>query len=81
MTQSELVSLTHLKAWDDPEKFQSDINFLLVLPKEGAVEERVYGLAMMWVHPYQARVSTIDETVKQLTLLAPAGSNWPYALV
>ena len=42
VTQSELASLTCLKAWGDPEKFCSNVTFLLVLPKEGAVEERVY---------------------------------------
>ena len=36
---------------------------------------------MIWVHPYQARVSTIEEVIKQLNQLAPSGSNWPYALV
>ena len=35
----------------------------------------------MWVHPYQARVSTMEEVVKQLTPLISTGSNWPYALV
>ena len=43
--------------------------------------ERVYRLAMVWVHPYQVRVSTIDEAAKQLAQLASTGSNWPYALV
>ena len=43
--------------------------------------ERVYSLTMMWVHPYQARVSTIDEEVKQLTQPTSTGSNWPYALM
>ena len=33
---------------------------------------------MMWVHPYQARVSTIDEAAKQLAQLAFTGPNWPY---
>ena len=31
--------------------------------------------------PYQARVSTIDGAVKQLTQLDSTGPNWPYALV
>ena len=81
MTQWEVASLTQLKVWGDPEKFHSDIAFLLVLPEEGVVGERVYCLTMMWVHPYQVRVSTIDEVVKQLTQLGPIGPNWPYALV
>ena len=39
MTQSELASLTHLKAWGEPKKFCSNVAFLLVLPKEGVVGE------------------------------------------
>ena len=80
VTQSELSSLTCLKAWCDAERFHSDITFLLVLPKEGVVGERVYGPAMVWIHPYQARVSAID-AAKQLVQLASTGPNWPYALV
>ena len=79
--QSELASPTHLKAWGDSRKFCSNVPFLLVLPKEGAVGERVYGLGMVWVHPYQARVSTIDDAAKQLAQLASTGPNWPSALV
>ena len=71
----------HLKAWGDAEWFWSNVAFLLVLPKEGVAAEGAYGLAMVWVHPYQARVSTIDDAAKQVAQLAPTGSNWPYALV
>ena len=81
MTQSELVALPRLKTLGDAKKFCSDAAFLLVLPTQGAAEERVYGLTMVWVHPYQARVSTIDDAAKQLTQLTSTGPNWPYALV
>ena len=64
-----------------PWKFCNDVIFLLVLPKEGAAGKRVYGLDMVWVHPYQARVSIIEDTAKQLALLASTGPDWPYALV
>ena len=36
---------------------------------------------MVWVHPYQARVSMIDDTAKQLTQVVSTGPDWPYALV
>ena len=36
---------------------------------------------MVWVHPYQARVSTIGGTAKQLAQLASTGPNQPYTLV
>ena len=67
ITQSELSSLTSLKAWGNPEKFQSNIAFLLVLTEECTAGDRVYGLSMRWVNPYQARVSTMEET-----------NNWPH---
>ena len=81
ITHLELSSLTSLKAWGDVEKFGSDVTFLLVSTKEGAVGDRVYGLSTIWVNPYQARVSTVEEAVKQLTTLVSTGPDWPYALV
>ena len=36
---------------------------------------------MVWVHPYQGRVSTVDNVAKQLPQLTSTGPNWPYALV
>ena len=81
MTQSELSSLTSLKAWGNPEKFKSDVTFLLILTGECTAGDRVFGLSTMWVHPYQARAPTMEEAVKQLTPLFSPGPNWPYALV
>ena len=81
ITQSELASLTSLKAWDNLEKFQSNVTFLLVLTEECTVGDRVYGLSMVWVNPYEARVSTMEEEVKQLAPLIPTGPDWPHTLV
>ena len=81
VTQSDLTSLTHLTVWGDDERFCSNVAFLLVLPKEGIAEERVYRLAMVWVHPYQARVSTLGVAAKQLTQLASTGPNCPYTFM
>ena len=81
MTQMELAALNHLKAWGDTKKIDSNVTFLLLLPTEGAAGERVYRLAMVWVHPYQAKVSTIDDTAKQLVQFASIWPNWPYGLV
>ena len=69
----ELTSLTHLKAWGDAEKFCSDVAFLLVLPKEGVVGERAYGVALVWVHPYLARVYTKGGAAQAA---CPAGLHW-----
>ena len=65
------------KGLGNPEKFRSDVTFLLILTKGCIVEDRVYGLSMMWVHPYQARVSVMEEAVKQLTPLISTGPDWP----
>ena len=62
----------------DAENFCSDVAFLLVLTKEGAMRDKVYSLSMIWVNPYQARVPTVQEAVKQLTTLV---STRPYTLV
>ena len=45
------------------------------------MSDRVYGLSTMWVDPSQARVSTVEEAVRQLTTLVSSEPNWPYALV
>ena len=36
---------------------------------------------MMWLNPYQARVSIMEEAVKQLAPLIPTEPDWLYALV
>ena len=75
ISQSELSSLTSLKAQGDAEKFHSDIAFLLVSTKEEATGDRMYGLSTVWVNPYQARVPTVEEVVRELTTLASSGPN------
>ena len=53
--------LPHLpEGLGDAEKFHSNVTFLLVLTEEGAVRDRVCGLSMIWVNPYQARVPTME---------------------
>ena len=73
ITHSDLSSLTSLKAWGDAEMFCSDITFLLVSIKEGAAWDSIYGLSTIWVNPYLARASTMEEAVKQLTTLVSPG--------
>ena len=65
------------KGLGDVEKFHSDIAFLLVSTKEEAIGDRTYGLSTVWVNPYQARVSTVEEVVRELTALVSSGPNWP----
>ena len=81
ITYLELSSLTSLKTLGDVKKFHSNLTYLLVSTQVGTVRDRIYGLFTIWVNPYQARVPSQEETVKQLTALVPTGSDWPYALV
>ena len=80
-SSNRALFLTCLLAWGDPKRFCSHVAFLLILPKEGIAGERVYGLAMVWFHPYQSRVSTTDDAARKLTFLASARPNWPYTFV
>ena len=81
LTQSVLSFLTNLKAWGDAVKFCSDITFLLVSTEEEATGDRTYGLSTVWLNPYQATVSTVEEAIRELTALASSGPNWPYTFV
>ena len=62
-------------------KFHSDLAFVLVLAKKATKEEMVFGLAMVWVHPYQTCIPTLDEVVRNLTLLTTSHENWACAFV
>ena len=65
-----------LRVWGDAKRFCRNLAFLLILPKTAIEGEMAFGLAMVWVHPYQACISTMDEAAKTLThsqLLAKIG--------
>ena len=81
VTQSELSSHTGSGAWGDVKKFHSDLAYLLVLPKKATEEEMVIGLAVVWIHPYQACIPTLDEVAQKLTLLTTSHENWAYTFV
>ena len=81
ITHLELSSLTSLKAWGNVEKFCSDVTFLLVLTDKGQWGTGYMAFPWYGVNPYQARVSTMEETVEQLTTLVSTGPDQPYALV
>ena len=40
-----------------------------------------FSLTMVWAHPYQACLSSMDEAVKKLALLVNSGNNWAYTFV
>ena len=81
VTQSELSVLSLAGAWGDVEKFWGNMAFLLIAPKKTIEGEMAFGLAEVWVHPYQACLSSLDEAVKKPTLLINLGNKWAYTFV
>ena len=55
--------------------------FLLIVPKKTIKGEMAFELAVVWTHPHQAWLSSLDEATKKLTLLINLGNNWAYAFV
>ena len=44
------------------------------------MQGRCYGISLVWVHPNQVKVATIEEAVENLTSYTSSGVDWPYAL-
>ena len=44
------------------------------------MQGRWYGISLVWVHPNQVRVATIEEVVENLTAYTSSGVDWPYTL-
>ena len=40
-----------------------------------------FSITMLWTHPYQACLSSMDEVAKKLTLLVNSSDNWAYTFV
>ena len=53
--------------------------FLLIAPSTNAGCEQVFGLTVLWTHPCQAHLCTLEEVACKLLLLADDGPEWPYA--
>ena len=69
-----LSSLT-VRVWGDAEKFWANLAFLLIAPTKTIQAEVAFGLTVVWAHPYQAHLSSLDEVAKKLTLLVNSGNN------
>ena len=61
VTQPELSALSHSGVWGDAEKFQGNLAFPLIAPKKTIQGEVVLCLTLVWAHPYQACLSSLDE--------------------
>ena len=80
LSQSSQLSPEH-GCGGDTEKFWGDMAYLLIAPEKTIKGEMAFRLAVVWVHPYQACLCSLDEVAKKLTLLINLGKNWVYAFV
>ena len=76
-TLGELLSISHLKVWGDTQEPRNDMAYLLV-HTEGGSEAKSYGMALVWISPHQAWVSTMEEALGTLSTCISSGPNWPY---
>ena len=75
----ELFSISSFKVWGNIQEPHHDITYLLV-SIGNTTKDRHYGVSLVWVNPSQARASTMEETVEELTACPSSRTNWPYAL-
>ena len=68
VTRPELSALSHSGAWGDAKKFWGNLAFLLIVPKKTIQGEMAFSLTMVWAHPYQTGLLSVDEAVKKLGL-------------
>ena len=59
-TPGELLSIIHLKVWQDAQEPHGSMAYLLV-HTEGSSEAGSYGMALVWISPHQAWASTMEE--------------------
>ena len=77
--QTQLATLSKAGAWEDAEKPQQDMAFVLIAPSLAIGCKQVFGLTAVWAHPCPAHLPTLVEAAWKLIMLADEGPNWPYA--
>ena len=80
ITQLGLSAISHAEVWGEPKRPKSDMAYLH-LALDQAVEERKFVLVVVWTHPCQACLPSLDEVVRKLTLLINTGEDWAYAFM
>ena len=78
-SSGELLSISGLKIWGDPQEPCNDMAYLLVCTRD-ALEAQDYGMSLVWISPNQVQVPTMEEAVGTLSTYITSGPNWPYAL-
>ena len=76
----ELCSISWLKVWGDVQKLHPSMAYLLVQVDDTS-EAGTYGMALVWISPLQARMSSMVEALEILSSFISEGSDWPYILI
>ena len=69
------------RVWGDTEKLQHEMAYLFIALGKTVEGKMVFWLVMVWAHPHQACLSSLDEAVRKLALLINIGDNWVYTFV
>ena len=81
VTQWELLAFSSAGVWEDAEKPQCNMAYLLIVPGKTIEGEMAFRLTMVWAHPHQAHLLSLDELARKHALLIDIGDNWAYAFV
>ena len=76
----ELLSISSLKIWGNPQEPCNDMAYLLVCTGD-ALEAQDYGMSLVWINPNQVWAPTMEEAVGTLSAYITSRPDWPYALV
>ena len=79
-TAEELDVIRHLKVWGNAQMPHPNRAYLLVWIDD-TPNAKTYGLALVWIHPLQARVAVIADAFDTLASFAYEGPDWPYILI
>ena len=75
-TVEELHSISCLKVWGDVQKLHPGMVYLLVQIDDTS-KATTYSMALVWISPLQARVSSMMEALEILSSLTSEGSDRP----
>ena len=66
------------RSMGDPRRPRFGMAYLLLAPAQEAEEQRRVCLVVVWVHPSQTLLSSLEEVARKLTLLINMKEDWPY---
>ena len=81
ITRVALSTISHAEAWGDPKRPKSDMAYPLLVPDQAVEEEQRFGLVVVWTHPCQAHLPSLDEVARKPILLIKPGEDWAYTFM